>query len=361
MQSSYYHAWSNRYCHVDIFSDVEDVIVQSRHYLRSYGTYPARRFSVHFVSNAPLYDSLAPFSRGGVIVRAKTDVCYRRVMICEFELFVFLSERAQYLILRRADALLVVARSDFRSSARVPVRIARELALRCAQNTGALFAHAAAASHEGRATLILGGKGAGKSTLCWAMSSRAGYSFIANDRCIVDRRNSVMRVVAWPIAIRLGRGLVERDPEYFGGRALSRAENSEVERRNREGRGFEWGVATKYELTPYEFETIVGAPSVDDAEVGCILMPRLSLDGSAPTLVPADSDAVRRAFISAMNEPEDHNYLRGWLDRRSSPDNEVMEQIAASADYAAGIKGYFVIGDASRLMQDVSLLCDRFR
>lgn len=80
----------------------------------------------------------------------------------------------------------------------------RELLHHRLSTMGAALCHAAAVAYRGRAVMICGDKGAGKTTLANALCA-AGAGFLSTDRswCWVDATRARMAVAGWPATIRL--------------------------------------------------------------------------------------------------------------------------------------------------------------
>ncbi|MFP3637140.1 hypothetical protein SB677_20510, partial [Bacillus sp. SIMBA_033] len=83
--------------------------------------------------------------------------------------------------------------------------------LRTLENQGGCFTHAAAVSFEEgkKGALIIGDKGAGKSTTMWQFLHNGGADFITNDRSISMLEGQELTVYGWPMCLALGVGTVQ--------------------------------------------------------------------------------------------------------------------------------------------------------
>jgi hypothetical protein len=68
---------------------------------------------------------------------------------------------------------------------------------------GGLVLHAAAVSIGSGAFLLLGAKGAGKSTVQLALMARLGAGYVASDRCFVFAAGNGVQVCGWPSRFRV--------------------------------------------------------------------------------------------------------------------------------------------------------------
>lgn len=122
---------------------------------------------------------------------------------------------------RRKRAVLVSPAPD-RSLA---CRIIRDLATSEVERSGWTLLHAAAVAKDGAGVLVVGAKGAGKTTASLALA-RAGWSIVSNDRTLLGRSAvGGWSLVSWPTTCNLGlellhamnwdqrlRAELERDP-----------------------------------------------------------------------------------------------------------------------------------------------------
>lgn len=353
--SAYY--WATDTLRAWIYSDQPSAATEIAEYLRPL-PYPrtagplVRIVSVHHPGR---FGQLVGVP-GGKVIWAKRDVCYRRVDLDGLELFIHESPPLpRHVILRAGNDLLVLHEAVGEEAFRIPVRIIRELLLRELQGEGGLFMHAAAVvSAKGRAALILGEQGAGKSTLMWALAGKGSLYYIANDRCIIRRRGSALEVIGWPLSIRLGRGLVESPAALFPSVNLRRGENSKVDSIRFTPRV--WAERTKVELTPREFESVTGKNIAAAGELSALLMPRLAVTSQDVRIVKVERETAMAEFRAGVTEPQDRDYLRGWLQTRPQSDQDVQSWIAEVLNASANIPAYSVTGSADQILKDPHIL-----
>ncbi|MFN8077546.1 MAG: hypothetical protein U0Q15_19275 [Kineosporiaceae bacterium] len=105
---------------------------------------------------------------------------------------------------RRIDAHVT------RSGALDVIEMLRDLSLKHHENLGAVPVHATSAVRDGRALLIAGAKGAGKTSLLLELVERQGWSILSGDRSLLlfDGDAAAPRVAGWPDYPHLGEATV---------------------------------------------------------------------------------------------------------------------------------------------------------
>ncbi|SHE93246.1 hypothetical protein SAMN05444392_10519 [Seinonella peptonophila] len=78
-----------------------------------------------------------------------------------------------------------------------PARMVRELMTRYMERKGFFLLHAAAVEKDGKAILLCGDKGAGKTTMMLGLLA-AGYNLISNDKVYVGIENRKVKIYTWP-------------------------------------------------------------------------------------------------------------------------------------------------------------------
>ncbi len=97
----------------------------------------------------------------------------------------------------------LLAASDGGNLRLAALRVVRELISVQAFCRGSMPVHASAVAHGEGVTLFVGPKGAGKTTNLVAALERAGTSYVANDRVLVDRTDAGYRVRGTPTIVAM--------------------------------------------------------------------------------------------------------------------------------------------------------------
>lgn len=148
---------------------------------------------------------------------------------------------------------------------------------------GAVYAHAAAFSHRGRGVLIIGPKGAGKTTTLVTSLRLLGGDYVTNDRLLLGRESGELLGRAWPAHMRVGVGTLLAIPDLVD---LVPARLRELPEHQR------WHHRDKVTIEPPEFSRLLSAGVVASEVRSCLMLwPSLSRPGghgAAPVAVSAD-------------------------------------------------------------------------
>ena len=101
-----------------------------------------------------------------------------------------------------------IVSGDARALRSATTRLAREMIALQLQARGWCLVHAAGVAKDGRAVLVLGGKGSGKTAAALTLAAALGWALLANDRVLLRVTGTEVTVCSWPSSCRLGLGLV---------------------------------------------------------------------------------------------------------------------------------------------------------
>lgn len=96
----------------------------------------------------------------------------------------------------------------------VLIEFIRDLVLKNEENHGVAVVHATSALKDDKATLIIGSKGKGKSTLLLELVSKHGYKLISGDKTFLWMEDGKLRASGWPDYPHLGLGTLSKYPEF---------------------------------------------------------------------------------------------------------------------------------------------------
>jgi hypothetical protein len=88
-------------------------------------------------------------------------------------------------------------------------RLARETIRAQLHSHGWTLMHASAVTHDDRAVLTCGGKGAGKTTIALTLAHTGPWALLANDRVFARSTHLGVRLLPWPAAAAIGLGLLD--------------------------------------------------------------------------------------------------------------------------------------------------------
>lgn len=93
------------------------------------------------------------------------------------------------------------------------IEIIRDLVLRHEENNGVVILHATCAFKNNQASIIIGSKGAGKSTTLLEFVQKSDYKFMSGDKTFIWIENNTVVASGWPDYPHLGLGTISKYPE----------------------------------------------------------------------------------------------------------------------------------------------------
>ncbi|MEU9557322.1 hypothetical protein [Streptomyces fumanus] len=164
----------------------------------------------------------------------------------------------------------------------------------------------------GRTVLVLGGKGAGKTTTALALASFGGLRLLANDRVFVRPGDQGgVDVLPWPSAAALGLGLLdalgwfdEVRERLLAGESLHPTQDDRVTEAIRAGDRtplWEGGRELKAQMFPDQFPAWFGVPLATGGEAAALVFPRIEA-GAVPAGEDRDRSLSEADFMSGATE-----------------------------------------------------------
>lgn len=273
--------------------------------------------TVSAVHDPAQYDSLAT----GVTVTAHAETPYPRARTLytlgrdDAVLAVTPSHQVAYRYTVAAHRIEVVGRSpDVAVLARAAARVARELMRAQLVADGWAVLHASAVViGGGRAVLTLGRKGAGKSTVAFAMAA-SGAGLVANDRVFARARRDGggVELLAWPSGAAVGLGLM--GALGWAGTARVRLTAGEAAHPSQDRRVTEallagriqalrdGGRELKAHVRPEEFSDWYGIATSGYAQAGLVLFPRMTPEATPREDSDTKTDLVEEHFMLGAQE-----------------------------------------------------------
>ncbi|WP_159425255.1 hypothetical protein [Streptomyces sp. TLI_053] len=224
-----------------------------------------------------------------------------------------------YAVLRDGQAVTVLLRDASAGLARYGMRVLRELFHRSEEERGSIVMHAAACSIGQAGALIVGEKGAGKTTTLLAGCLVGGADYIANDRVIVPPDEKSWRAVGFPMVCRVHPGTISRFPELTGlalrPERLVRPQHGLFHEGHQDIDVLRELAApgTKLELTTVEMTTHLGVATTDRSTVRCLLFPRFDAARTGVRTAPLTSESARARLLSQCLTPDDDTWVAPWL------------------------------------------------
>lgn len=91
----------------------------------------------------------------------------------------------------------------------------RYLSLLIEETSGTMLLHASATVHNGKCFMVLGNKGAGKTSTVFKLVFREGHQYFSGDKVLVSRSGDRLMIRGWPDYPHVGMGTLRNYPEVL--------------------------------------------------------------------------------------------------------------------------------------------------
>ncbi|MCC3768221.1 hypothetical protein K6I34_007373 [Streptomyces sp. UNOC14_S4] len=190
-------------------------------------------------------------------------------------------------------------------------RLAREVVRGQLVADGWSILHASAVVRDGQAVLVLGDKGAGKTTTALLLA-RAGWQLLANDRVFIRREGDRLRALPWPSAAAIGLGLLDALGWYDQvHERVQRGEQLHPTQHRKVTDALHSGIRTplwkesgkelKPQFFPDQLHTWLGLTLATEGGATRVLFPRIT-PGAEPALLDEDRAVAADDFFTAGTE-----------------------------------------------------------
>ena len=259
----------------------------------------------------------------------RTRAAREEVLVCEKTgtTFVFEADKRQITAFVGADSQLDL------------IELVRDIVLKDQENRGAVVLHGTAAVRDGRAILITGLKGAGKSTVLLELVEHFGYTVLSGDKTLV-RRDALggTVVTGWPDYPHLGFATIDK---YPGLREIAGITDDYVPNPDHA-----FSPIGKFAVDPLAFrDRFPSAPLDISAPVEAILFPRIGPgEETVLTRLEWSSPAVARERIESLDESPYSGRHSDWHRFITADTARHAERRAAIIGDLAGVPAWSVEG-----------------
>lgn len=224
---------------------------------------------------------------------------------------------------------VTVLAAESTTLARTAIRIMRELLIRSSERSGGILGHAAAVVIDGRAIVLAGRPGSGKTTVALILADCHGAALCAADRCLLLPDAACgWRALGVPLAWRIAPGTVQTLP------ALAAAVTHGFTMHR--GPGLYEG---KHELVTGELATLLNVPATPVAP-GAVIVVLDRTPARSADLVPVAPDRRDVAVLGPLLRRKDVLFTTDWLGLPGLPAMPPAAVAATGAAFAATIPIY---------------------
>jgi hypothetical protein len=202
---------------------------------------------------------------------------------------------------RRTIAILRPAH-NWKNSRIALMRVVRELAMNEASARGGLLVHGGAFLLGGKAVIISGPKGAGKTTSLLQALGQPGVRYVSNDRMLVTERRGAMRCRGIPTIISIRSGSLKSAPSLAA--SLPRSGYvcyltiREATRRRREPARPDR--ERRYSISPAQLCALMETPATPGARLSAMLFPVIKPRKGGARLRPLGQRAASRRVATGL-------------------------------------------------------------
>lgn len=87
-----------------------------------------------------------------------------------------------------------------------------------------------------------------------------------------------------------------------------------------------WANRNKLGLTPKELSSLLGVRIQEDSTVKMVIFPKLGINSGDLCIEVASDHFAHQVLTANLREPDDEEYLSGWLDLREVSDQYLIKK-----------------------------------
>lgn len=280
-------------------------------------------YTINNVFDAKLYDSILRIVNSEKYVIKQTHIsdAYKFCDYKDMRLIVPLAKWYNFLIVQYEKTISIVSKKNDYS-----IFILRDLIKSQLENSGGVLFHSASIIKDDNSALIIGDKGAGKSTFAFGMADAFDYRLISNDRTYLTKDN---RLISFPIDIRLGKGtithnnklknMIRSSPKFINEFATLKDD------------------ADKITVFPYDVNQTIPMPTHSkDKKLSCVIIPQFDKYLGTDNLYisnPTNKDYVRQVIQKNCLTPNDPIWIQSLLEQNIHSQKELKDIADAKIDH----------------------------
>ncbi len=290
-------------------------------------------YTINSVFDAKLYDAILKMvvNRNYTIKQTHISDTYKFYDYKGMRVIVPVAKWYDFLIVNNGKTVSIVSKKNDYS-----IFILRDLIKSQLENDGGVLFHSASAIKDNHSMMVIGDKGAGKSTFAFGMADAFDYQLISNDRTYLGNDNAL---TSFPIDIRLGRGTINHNnklKKMIDGAPKFKEEFASLE-----------DDADKITVFPYDInQTIPMINGSNGVKLSCIILPQFDKQlesGNLHVSTPKDMDYVRQVIQNNCLTPNDPIWIQALLEQDKHSRKELKDIADAKIDYILKNLDIFII------------------
>lgn len=290
-------------------------------------------YTVNNIFNANLYDTVLKMITGIKYTTKQTHISdiYNFYDYDGLRVIVPTATWYDFLVINDNKTISIVSKKHDYS-----IYILRDLIKSQLENNGGVLFHSAAITKDNDSILIIGNKGAGKSTFAFGMAAAFDYQLISNDRTYLGQNDLL---TSFPIDIRLGKGTIDNNvklKQMVDGSPKFTHEFASLQ-------------ANEDKLVVYPYDIDKTIPMINDSngvKLSYVVIPQFDKELKTDSLqiaVPENMDYVKQIIQNNCLTPNDPIWLQSLLGKDKYSKKELTDMANARIDYIMNNMGVFVV------------------
>ena len=265
---------------------------------------------------------------------------YYKYKVNEIEVFSADHWKGVYVVRVSSTEYVIVTESEIYFQELYCVYVVRELLNRSAENKKLLLLHGAAVNVDNYGLLIVGSKGAGKTTFVSKLSeSDLQCEMISNDRTYTEIIDDEIRLHYYPLKFRFGFGTIRAIPDLkdFMSRKYQHRKPEKVRILLSDE-----SCKSKFSLTLGEYQRLFKKKVVRSGNLSKIVIPQIVMNSDELEVVDVSKEEAREILGENNFTPHDDLFLDPWLMNREASIHELesfsKQQIEKLLDQVSVVK-----------------------
>ncbi len=260
---------------------------------------------------------------------AKTINSYTKSFYYEIS-NIYIRNNLSHIVIRDGNSIYFVYSTEVENEDNILWCIIREIIHRNTEDRGGVMLHSAALSSDNReGILILGSKGAGKTTLTTTLLEFNDYCFTSNERMLVRQEDK--RAISIHYPLRFGVRNIINNPVLYNYilenyTHLIRTQNVTLEmiENYKNNKSLKEDSLFKIELEIEEFLDCFKKEYKPIIKPKILILPQISSEFKGYEITIIDKKEIIDAIKGQCYTPYDKTWAEPWIEKRMKNDNEIQ-------------------------------------